>query len=394
MGALLIVTIFAILTSAFFAHGESGRLREALALEQARVDHLMQDAQADQLIRAAKLNALAAAANSPNRPQLVRTVVGGRNLAPQYYGRGCSSSEFLQAISNITVNPEGNTRNPPDNPTYDLEDFTFSFTMPEGCAPPHVYTSAEACDLVDAFGGIFLRGDSLMRHVTNALFMILRNSREGAVLQDQDVCFGDRMFDDQKDCRKVGLFDSQEKDLIESPTAQPVCSGKTWLYFEQLPCPVEPSRYVPAYLDWRSRLGTNASSLSTVMIQSYGLHCHFKPWIPLFGVFKPLLTHAASAFPRPLLLWLGVSAPGSNKPIEYLQTQGADQVKTYNEAIASVLPTLQDSTESLAEGRMGVMETYGMTNGAKSFDGTHYMYHVNVSGVTFTACRFSPCRPS
>ncbi|BGO95669.1 hypothetical protein NBRC10512_007365 [Rhodotorula toruloides] len=306
----------------------------------------------------------------------LRTVVGGRILGPQYHSKGCSSTEFLAAVADIQVDPDGASRNPPTDATYSLSSFDFSFRLPH-CPQPHIFTRLEACDLLEnGFGGVLLRGDSLMRHLTNALFLILRDRPDGAV-QDPEarqVCWGDRLFDDKKDCRKVALFDTQ--DLLLD--GEPVCNGKVWLRYEQLPCPVEPSRYVPTYLDWRDQMPPSRSGLSPAIIQSFGLHCHFLPFIPRFGIFKPLFAHAATAFPRPLLLWIGINAPGLNKPPQYLKEQGGDQVLRYNQIIAEELDGMQTSSETAAEGKMAVLETYGMTDGAKSFDGTHYMWNVNM----------------
>lgn len=351
-------------------YGDEYTLRQDLAALQAQVS-------AAASRRTDQMSGAGTTAVKGARAQL-RTVVGGRSLGPQYYGKGCSSEEFLAAVADLQVNPNGTTHNPHPNATYSLEEFDYSFDLPR-CPRPHVFTRLEACDLLEnGFGGVLLRGDSLMRHVTNALFLILRDRPDGAVQNPElrKVCVGDRMFDDKtKDCRRAGLFDTQHPILA----GDPVCGGKVWLRYEQLPCPVEPSRYVPTFLDWQRKLPPSRSGLSPAIIQSFGLHCHLLPFIPRFGIFKPLFAHAANAFPRPLLLWIGVNAPGLNKPPQYLKEQGSDQVLRYNRIIRNELADMQDPSESVAEGKMAILETYGMTDGAKSFDGTHYMWSVNVS---------------
>ncbi|BGP03498.1 hypothetical protein NBRC10513v2_007229 [Rhodotorula toruloides] len=349
-------------------YGDEGTLRQDLAALQAQVSSASSPRVEKEMSTGLDAGKVAQG--------LLRTVVGGRKRDTQYYGKGCSSTEFLAAVADIHVNPDGASRNPPTDATYSLDSFDYSFRLPR-CPQPHVFSRAEACDLLEnGYGGILLRGDSLMRHLTNALFLILRDRPDGAVQdpESRKVCWGDRMFDDKKDCRKVALFDTQDPLL----DAEPVCGGKVWLRYEQLPCPVEPSRYVPTYLDWRDRMPPSRSGLSPAIIQSFGLHCHFLPFIPRFGIFKPLFAHAATAFPRPLLLWIGINAPGLNKPPQYLKEQGGDQVLRYNKIIAEELVDMQQPSETAAEGKMAVLETYGMTDGAKSFDGTHYMWNVNM----------------
>lgn len=116
--------------------------------------------------------------------QSITTVmrVGGRNLAPQYYSASrCTSTEFLTSLSIARIRDDGASRaidrivrdgigNTTESLT--LPHFEYSFDL-QGCAKPHVFTSEEACDLVQSFGGLFLKGDSMVRHLHTALMMLL-----------------------------------------------------------------------------------------------------------------------------------------------------------------------------------------------------------------------------
>lgn len=127
-------------------------------------------------------------------------IVGPRLLAPQYHNRGCSSSALLHALKTTHVRPDGasrkvNTTLPPTRLSLG-DEFDFSFDL-EGCPPLHLYSAAEACDLLQGFGGLFLRGDSFVRHVVNALFIVLRERSDGAVEREGERCRGNAMFDDR-----------------------------------------------------------------------------------------------------------------------------------------------------------------------------------------------------
>ena len=54
-----------------------------------------------------------------------RTFVGNRKFGPFY--SGCSSSEFLRNFKDIKVNKDGLAALVPDNQSFALEDFEFSF---------------------------------------------------------------------------------------------------------------------------------------------------------------------------------------------------------------------------------------------------------------------------
>lgn len=173
-----------------------------------------------------------------------RSVVGVRALSPRY--QGCSSSELLQSMARIVLDPETQSKLRSSNLTYEPQDLEFSFQLPGPCPQPHVYTQEEACDLLErGFGGLFMRGDSLMRHFVNAMFIILRGSRSGAVEDPEasKVCWGDRMFDDRESCRVLGIGNSQT-------TTVPVCNGQVYLAFEHGTVPGDPAGFVPRFQSW------------------------------------------------------------------------------------------------------------------------------------------------
>lgn len=61
-----------------------------------------------------------------------------------------------------------------------------------------------------------------------------------------------------------------------------------------------------------------------------------------------------------------------------MNKQGPQNVSRYNDEISQTLSQLQNPRTTLPEGRLGFMAAYGLTDGAVSFDGTHYMWQVNV----------------
>lgn len=97
-----------------------------------------------------------------------RFKVGPRSFAPFYHGRGCNAEQFLTSFKAAVLRPDGRSKSKFDfvgedeNELPPLDKFEFSYDMP-GCPQPHFFTGREACDLLNAFGGIYLRGDSLMR---------------------------------------------------------------------------------------------------------------------------------------------------------------------------------------------------------------------------------------
>lgn len=111
---------------------------------------------------------------------LAVTRVGPRLFSPRYYTpSSCSSNQFLAALSRARISADGLSR-AIDRVDYDYSNatlalpssFQYSFELDQ-CSQPHVFTREEACDLVTSFGGLFMKGDSLVRHLHTALMMIL-----------------------------------------------------------------------------------------------------------------------------------------------------------------------------------------------------------------------------
>lgn len=92
------------------------------------------------------------------------------------------------------------------------------------------------------------------------------------------------------------------------------------------------------------------------MINSWGLHSHLMPSIPIIGAIKPLLNYARTQFPAPISLWMSIHAPGSNKPLQYLAEQGPDQVKAYNARMETEIAAL--APQHVLDGGMSIIGAY------------------------------------
>jgi plasmid stabilization system protein ParE len=68
-------------------------------------------------------------------------------------------------------------------------------------------------------------------------------------------------------------------------------------------------------------------------------------------------------------VWIARHAPGRNKPVEYIHTQGTEATKRYNSKLRQFFEARQKE-----KGRpmVPIFETYNLTVEATSFDGSHY----------------------
>lgn len=109
---------------------------------------------------------------SASRPGVL---VGRRDSAPLY--RGCTFDEFLADLKVAKIRDDAPSRDVVDytpTPTRELPPFRgFSFNLPN-CPLPHVFSQAQACDVLSSFGNIAIAGDSFMRHIWDALLLLLQ----------------------------------------------------------------------------------------------------------------------------------------------------------------------------------------------------------------------------
>ncbi|GAA5867346.1 hypothetical protein JCM8547_003315 [Rhodosporidiobolus lusitaniae] len=320
--------------------------------------------------------------NPTNILGLSAVVVGPRSLKAQYHRQpgACNSSELLRAVSRARIRPDGASRHvdysvPPD--AHSLSSFQFSYSLPAvGCREPHLYTPEEACDLLGAYGGVMFRGDSFVRHVVNALFILLSGREDGAVGEEGERCRGNAMFDDRKaHCR--------EKSIVNSfSMPNPVCNGQVPIFFDLQAWGAQPSHLLlTSYTSWRSLLPPSLSTRSHIFIAGHGLHHHLNSLTGILGFIRPFLHLSSQIFPRPVGVWMGIHAPAPGKPERWREEQGERETKRYNKEVGGLLDALSPGEFVEEDGRMKWVDWYGVTDGAESYDGSHYSYQVNMEKV-------------
>ena len=101
-----------------------------------------------------------------------------------------------------------------------------TYFLPESCRIP--YTSPrQLCATLNQFSQVVLIGDSIMRHIRQAMYMTLRNNDliVGGILSSSEIpynkCHCDGQFSEHLDCR---LNDLESFHQLRNPLALSVCS--------------------------------------------------------------------------------------------------------------------------------------------------------------------------
>ncbi|XP_046566727.1 uncharacterized protein LOC124275289 isoform X1 [Haliotis rubra] len=217
---------------------------------------------------------------------------------------------------------------------------------------PQQYSANQACNLLDG-GTIRFIGDSLVRHIYTGFLMTIRgNFKDGGVKPTESkrwksACSGMDMFE-ERNCRKR---------LDSKPTN--ICRGRVKLSWKK--------HY--ASRRWGELINDVTEGLAdrrTLFVVGIGIHEDYNSTKVKMQYLKPTLDRLRKiGILWPKVLFVDMNAPGIMKRSD---TQSKPHVLRFN----------RDMEKFLNEYEIPVLKTYNMTDGVRSFDGTHYALGVNV----------------
>ncbi|GJN93300.1 hypothetical protein Rhopal_006347-T1 [Rhodotorula paludigena] len=328
---------------------------------------------------------------SASRPGVL---VGRRDSAPLY--RGCTFDEFLADLKVAKIRDDAPSRDVVDytpTPTRELPPFRgFSFDLPN-CPLPHVFSQAQACDVLSSFGNIAIAGDSFMRHIWDALLLLLQRKSFSSLApfptaERQDGAI--EVEEWREKCRGEALFNDRE---IGNMTVLTPCRTSIYQRLERLPQEVcgnkklrglylrsEQGLDMEGYLAYLSQFPSADRQHSPVLYISGGVHSRYNTTATTANFLKPVISLNRLLGPRVVPLWHGSHAPGENINAFYYRTQGRDAVKDYIAQVDAAMRRLDPETDIL-DGHYRIVPHFNMTEGAFSHDGQHYSYQVNTEKV-------------
>ncbi|GAA5898487.1 hypothetical protein JCM6882_007794 [Rhodosporidiobolus microsporus] len=307
------------------------------------------------------------------------TLVGPRaSSAPEGKAlyTSCTADELLGSLRTAKIREDGLSRFPnftkPESIALAPFEWSYDFhELPSGkvCELPRVFKPAEACELLSSFGGVYLTGDSFIRHLHSALLMLLRGRNDGAVVDylETDDCRADMLFDDGKLCR--------QRVVADTDAQKEVCGGLASLMFVQTYKPDKLS--FTSFRDWRERLSPRQQVYSPVYITGVGGHMNYDTSTLVPTYLDSLFSTLSHHFPSPLNLFAGPHIPGTNQPKMFKERQGPHKVRAYREEVPLLLAERSKEKE-MYRGAARYVDFYESTDGAVSFDGVHYSYQVNM----------------
>lgn len=240
------------------------------------------------------------------------------------------------------------------------------FVTSSGCEFKN-FTSEQACQLLsERVSSIELIGDSLVRHLHNALMILFTDDREtGCLVKGIDethrgLCSGDMQF---VDAGKATCQGKTARNTSQLPAGK-FCKGKQNFEYS----------FHQFYSTAQAKLALNKvreklNKTNSVIAIGVGLHMGLDANIVLSKYLGPILHLKKQASSQwPLIVWLSTHAHGSLKPIRFLESQGNEKISRFNRAMREFLEPIG----------VPVFDTFNLTLGVHSYDGTHYGFGVNM----------------
>ncbi|GAA5939405.1 hypothetical protein JCM10213_008651 [Rhodosporidiobolus nylandii] len=283
------------------------------------------------------------------------TRVGPRRFYDLSDRRGCNSSELIEAVVRSRIREDGASRHeyqqPDGDNELDMSGFRFSFDV-EGCPAPHLFSAEEACDLLSAFGGVFNRGDS-------RLFLVLTSSF-AQVRTQHELCSGDQVFTNARDCKFDSIYDSRKLPAQQLCPSAAVLYDQVWAFESVDGWSLnldEKVDFATPLLDGYNRfvasLPEKQQQYPTVFVESTGIHYSWRTPLTFSNHILPFLHNTSSSIPPPIPFFSSYPA--------------------YNREMRAALRALSNETDARSwMGEWGILEWSNMTDGAWSYDGTHF----------------------
>ncbi|XP_068688714.1 uncharacterized protein [Montipora foliosa] len=236
-----------------------------------------------------------------------------------------------------------------------------------GCSVTN-FTQFSACESISKrVSSLTFIGDSLVRHLFSAMLIILTNDPLYGALKFsttpkmRDICKGDSQFGDSICHVHTAMT---WRDVIDNPN---FCNR--WARFQ--------ISYVKAYRVEIASLAhltikKHLNKVGSVVLMGIGIHNNFNSTAVVQSYLEPavrLISTSKNGWPH--LIWLSTHSTGPLKPINYHRDQGNLAISSFNENIAKYCN----------EHNIAVFDTFNMTTGVHSFDGTHFGVGVNIMKV-------------
>ena len=267
-----------------------------------------------------------------------------------------------------------------------------SLFNPHRCHVPSIPPPpSNTCDILNQYSHVIFHGDSLTRHLRQAVYMSMRGDYiTGGVMTNAthvlEECKCDGQFSEAKVCR---TFDNYFDDTMEPRDIIPgsdgdvkLCPNASFAFGKREMSPyltrkgqIDPGKSI----DWDSIDCIDDTYKGIFIVLQGGSHWKSNSTETFANLIQPVITHhkyrECSCLGKVRLIWLAMNAQSSALDVPYPQ-QSREKALLFNEEIrqsfidVGFVPNNEDVL---------IIDWWNMTADAQSSDGLHYLSDINLA---------------
>lgn len=292
-----------------------------------------------------------------------------------YGGVHPDSISFCNTTETLLASLQGGSRVHMSGPIEDdleMESAAVTWFQPKDCSF-RWYTSQQACQILGKFSQIYLVGDSIMRHVHHAVFMVLRDDLQYGSLplllddaSEYEMCQCDGQFSEHVLCRS-GIASMA---TISDPRQAGMCSGSSAKAFALMNRDKALDPQLSYQMRWDSSL-CNTLDRPVFVFISAGSHHKHDAATTITDVLEPVLAEVGQASLSCPHVQFHVAIAGLGAQSRHLDIRYPVQAR---EGSVQFNEKLFEFTKN----RYSLFDVWNLTRNAPTSDGYHYLSDVNM----------------
>ncbi|KAL7530710.1 hypothetical protein ACHAXR_009119 [Thalassiosira sp. AJA248-18] len=260
--------------------------------------------------------------------------------------------------------------------------------VPFGCYVPTLPPpAAKTCDLLNQYNHVIFHGDSLSRHLRQAIYMSMSGNLIKSVhvsKASQELCMCDGQFSENRICRQHESYFDESIQPREAPGEDvQLCPSASFSLGKRAAAPWLLKRGYGKLesgvdIDWDLVDCADNDYRGILLVLQGGLHFKVNSTETFASFVKPIITHPkyqeCLCLGKVRLLWLAMNAQSSELNKHYPH-QSRENALIFNEDMKESFASV-----GLIPGQdVFILDWWNLTADAQSSDGVHYLSDVNLA---------------
>ena len=258
-----------------------------------------------------------------------------------------------------------------------------SLFLPYKCYTPTLPPSkTKTCTILNQYSHVIFMGDSIGRHLRNAIYMSMR----GDYIKTHHIrgaeCICDGIFSEKKACRYFQEYFQNIVPISKIEGGQLCTNNESFILGMQQSTPfVTQKTGQPdpgGYIDWTSVDCTNKLYRGILIVANGGLYFQMDASTTFDKVIQPMITHpkfeTCLRYGKVNLIWIAMHSISTHME-SYYPHQSRKNALAFNRQMTELFT----SSGLVLNQDVMILDTWNMTQNSQSSDGLHLLSDVNLA---------------